>query len=82
MGFIGFGIAIGIKLSKRNACSFFMNRKALICGILFLIPDFLSAGLNIFNEKVILNPLSESPTIDNIYYDERISSNFQKESLI
>ena len=27
MGFIGFGIAIGIKLGKRNACSYFMKKK-------------------------------------------------------
>ena len=30
MSLMGFGIAIGIKLNKRNACSYFMNRKALI----------------------------------------------------
>ena len=27
MSFIGFGIAIGIKLNKRNACSYFMKKK-------------------------------------------------------
>ena len=78
MGFIGFGISIGIKLSKRNACSFFMNRKALISGIVTLVPSFVSAGLGIFYEKHILNPLSESPTIENSYYEERIYLNFQK----
>ena len=55
-----------------------MNHKALICGIVYLVPGFLCAGLNIFNEKYILNPLSESPTIDNIYYDKKIFLNFQK----
>ena len=54
MGFIGFGIAIGMKLGKRN-----------------------SAGLAIFYEKHILNPLSESPTIEHSYYEERIFLNFQ-----
>ena len=78
MSLNGIGLAIGTSIARKNVCSFFMNRKALICGILFLVPGFLCAGLNIFNEKLILNPLSESPTIDNIYYDERISSNFQK----
>lgn len=78
MGFIGFGIAIGIKLSKRNACSFFMKRKALISGVVTLVPSFVSAGLAIFYEKHILNPLSESPTIEHSYYEERIFLNFQK----
>jgi MFS family permease len=78
MGFIGFGIAIGIKLDKRNACSYFMNKKALISGIVTLVPSFVSAGLAIFYEKHILNPLSESPTIEHSYYEERIFLNFQK----
>jgi hypothetical protein len=55
-----------------------MNRKALICGIIYLIPLFLCSGLNIINETYILNPLSESPTIENIYYDKKIFLNFQK----
>ena len=67
----GLGLAVGISITKKNVCSFFMNRKALICGIIYLIPGFLCAGLNIINEKYILNPLSESPTIENIYYDKK-----------
>ena len=82
MSFIGFGIAIGIKLSKRNACSYFMNRKALISGIVTLVPSLISASLAIFYEKYILNPLSESPTIENSYYDKNIFLNFQKLILI
>ena len=35
MGINGFGLAIGINISRKNVCSFFMNRKALICGILY-----------------------------------------------
>ena len=77
MGFIGFGIAIGMKLGKRNACSYFMKKKALISGIVTLVPSFVSAGLAIFYEKHILNPLSESPTIEHSYYEERIFLNFQ-----
>ena len=75
---MGFGIAIGIKLNKRNACSYFMNRKALISGIATLVPSLVSAGLLVFYEKHILNPLSESPTIENSYYDKNIFLNFQK----
>ena len=77
MGFIGFGIAIGMKLGKRNACSYFMKKKALISGIVTLVPSLASAGLAIFYEKHILNPLSESPTIEHSYYEERIFLNFQ-----
>ena len=78
MSFIGFGIAIGIKLSKRNACAYFMKRKALISGVVTLVPSFVSAGLAIFYEKYILNPLSENPTIEKSYYDQNIFLNFQK----
>ena len=78
MSFIGFGIAIGIKLSKRNACAYFMKRKALISGVVTLVPSFVSAGLAIFYEKYILNPLSENPTIEKLYYDQNIFLNFQK----
>lgn len=78
MSFIGFGIAIGIKLSKRNACAYFMKRKALISGVVTLVPSFVSAGLAIFYEKYILNPLSENPTIEKLYYEQNIFLNFQK----
>ena len=78
MSLNGFGMAIGLNITRKNACSYFMNKKALICGIAGLIPGFYSAGLAIFYEKYVLNPNSENPTIDNVYYDERIFLNFQK----
>ena len=78
MSIIGFGIAVGINIIRKNICSYFMNRKALICGILYLVPGFLCSFLNMFNEKYILNPLSENPTIENVYYNEKIFLNFQK----
>ena len=78
MSFIGFGIALGIKLTKKNACSYFMKKKVLISGIVTLVPSLVNAGLAIFYEKYILNPLSESPSIDKSYYDEKIFLNFQK----
>ena len=78
MSLTGFGMAIGFNITRKNACSYFMNKKALICGIAGLIPGFYSAGLAIFYEKFVLNPNSENPTIDNVYYDERIFLNFQK----
>ena len=78
MSLNGIGIAVGINITRKNVCSFFMNSQALICGIISLVPGFLSAFINIFNEKYILNPLSESPTIENLYYEEKIYLNFQK----
>ena len=74
----GIGMAIGINITRKNVCSFFMNSQALICGVISLVPGFLSAFLNIFNEKYILNPLSENPTIEKLYYEEKIYLNFQK----
>ena len=77
MCLIGLGLAIGINIPRKNACSYFMNKKVLTYGLCYFIPSFLCIGLNIINEKYILNPLSESPTIDNIYYDKKIFYNFQ-----
>ena len=56
MSLNGIGIAVGINITRKNVCSFFMNSQALICGIISLVPGFLSAFINIFNEKYILNP--------------------------
>ena len=55
-----------------------MNRKVLIYRIINLVPSIFGIGLNIFNEKYILNPLSENPTINNLYYGKNIFLNFQK----
>jgi uncharacterized membrane protein len=55
-----------------------MKKKALISGIVTLVPSFVSAGLAIFYEKHILNTLSESPTIEHSYSEESIFLNFQK----
>ena len=62
----------------KNAFSYFMNRKSLISGIVFLVPNSVNAILSIFNEKYILNPLGESPTIEKTYYDVKIFLNYQK----
>jgi MFS family permease len=78
MFFIGIGLSAGISITKKNACSFFLVHKSFISGVIYLIPGFLCFFLNIINEKHILNPLSQSPTIDNLYYDKKIFLNFQK----
>jgi hypothetical protein len=78
MFFIGIGLSVGLSITKKNVCSYFINKKALINGTTYLVPGFLCVILNIINEKYILNPLSESPTIENLYYDKKIFLNFQK----
>jgi hypothetical protein len=77
MVFIGIGLSFG-NSTKKNACAYFLNKKTLIISISYLVPGLLCVLLNIINEKYILNPLSESPTIDNLYYDKKIFLNFQK----
>lgn len=73
----GFGIAIGFNITKKNACSYFMNRKALICGIINLIPNILCFGLMFYNEMDILNYQVAPPLIEGTYYPERIFMNYQ-----
>ena len=74
----GFGIATGFNITKKNACSFFMNRKALICGIINLIPNFFCLVLIMYNEVFILNYKPEYPSIDKKYYSENVFINYQK----
>ena len=78
MSLNGLGIAVGYNVTKKNACAYFMNRKAFIYGFTHLIAALLCAGLNLFIEKIILNPLSESPKIENTFYDEHIFLNYNK----
>jgi len=74
----GFGIGIGFNITKKNACSYFMNRKALICGIINLIPNALCFALMFYNETVILNYEVTTPLIEGTFYTERIFINYQK----
>ena len=74
----GFGIATGFNITKKNACSFFMNRKALVCGIINFIPNFLCLILIMYNEEFILNNKPEYPYIDKIYFSETIFVNYQE----
>jgi len=75
---IGFGIALGYNITKKNACSFFMNRKALVCGIINLISNILCFGLLFYNEFDILNYSARPPSINGIYYRKKIFMNYQK----
>jgi len=77
MCFIGFGIGLSINITKINSCSYFINKKAFILGIIYLIPNFLSGILILSNETFILNYDNHTPSINNrTYYDEKVSIKF------
>ena len=75
---IGLGVGVGINITKKNACSFFMNRKALISGIIYLFNNILCFGLMFYYEFDLLNGAATSTNADNIYYKKRIFMNYQK----
>ena len=75
---IGIGIGVGINITKKNACSFFMNRKALISGIIYLVNNFLCFILIFYYEIDLLNYSGATPIIDETYYKKRIFMNYQK----
>lgn len=74
---IGFGIAVGYNITRKNACSFFMNRKALICGIIYLVSNILCFGISFYFEMDILNYEVAPPYVEELYYPKRIYMNYQ-----
>ena len=73
----GFGTAVGLNVTKKNACSFFMNKKALICAIIYLFQNALCVILILYNEVFVLN-YDKYPSIEKKYYDESVFINYQK----
>ncbi len=73
----GFGTAVGFNVTKKNACSFFMNKKALICSIIYLFQNALCVILILYNEVFVLN-YDKYPSIEKKYYDESVFINYQK----
>ena len=55
-----------------------MNRKALICGIIHLIPNIMCFALIFYNEIDILNYANASASIEGIYYRKKIFMNYQE----
>lgn len=76
MCLIGFGIGSAVNITKINSCLYFMNKKALIHGIIYLIPNFLSGILVLYNETFILNYENHYPNIKNTFYDEKVFIKF------
>ena len=72
----GFGIAAGFNITKKNAISFFPNRKSLILGIINLFPNSFSLILIMYNEVFVVNYKQELPSTVQIYYSESIFMNF------
>ena len=75
---IGLGVGVGINITKKNACSFFMNRKALISGIIYFFNNILCFGLLYCYEFDLLNYAGMPPTIDGLFYKKKIFMNYQK----
>ena len=78
MLFNGFGIAIGYNITKKNACSFFMNKKALICSIINIFPNLFCIALIMYNEVFILNFDLRYPMLGLPFYEEKVFINYQK----
>ena len=78
MCLIGFGIASAINITKINSCSYFINKKALIHGIIYLIPNFFAGILILYNETFILNYDNHYPTIKKHFYDEKVFIKFNE----
>jgi len=76
MYLIGFGIAISINITKINSCLYFINKKALILGIIYLIPNLLSGILIFYNEAIVINPDYDGPNINRTFFEEKIFIKF------
>ena len=55
------GFSLSIAITGKNACMYFPTRRGLISGILSCIQAIFGSILNIFGEKVIINPKSIEP---------------------
>lgn len=55
------GFALSIAISAKNCCMYFPRRRGLISGLLACVQSVFSSILNIFGEKVIINPKSIDP---------------------
>ena len=74
----GFSISIGFNITKKNACSFFMNKKALICSIINIFPNLFCIALIMYNEVFILNFDLRYPMHGLPFYEEKVFINYQK----
>lgn len=71
--FFAGGLAVSIAISGKNACMYFPEKRGSVSGFLSLINAIISSSLNLFGEKVIINPNSVDP--ENGYYSVEVSKN-------
>jgi len=67
------GLAVSIAISGKNAFMYFPEKRGAVSGFLSLISAIVSSVLNLFGEKVIINPNSVDP--ENGYYSVEVSKN-------
>ena len=63
------GLAVSIVITGKNACMYFPTKRGMISGLLSLVSSVVSSVLNIFGEKVIINPNSIDPVKGYYIYD-------------
>ena len=67
------GLAVSIVMTGKNACMYFPKKRGMVSGLLALVSAIFSSVLNIFGEKVIINPDSIGP--QQGYYLYEVSKN-------
>ena len=55
------GFSLSIAITGKNACMYFPKRRGMVSGILAFFGAVFSSILNLFGEKVIINPDSIDP---------------------
>ena len=70
------GFSLSIAISGKNACMYFPKNRGMISGILAFFGAVFSSVLNIFGEKLIINPDSIDP--DKGYYLYDVAKNIKK----
>ena len=68
----GIGNCISIAISGKNAVMYFFSKKGSISGFLSLVASLLNSGINLFGEKVIINPDSIDAYPDGIYVNSTL----------
>ena len=70
------GFSLSIAISGKNACMYFPKKRGMISGILAFFGAVFSSILNIFGEKLIINPDSIDP--ERGYYIYDVAKNIKK----
>ena len=74
--FFAVGFSLSVAISPKNACMYFPTRRGMVSGFLSFISAAFSSVLNIFGEKIIINPKSINPFRG--YYIYEVAKNIKK----